>query len=77
MNSEDFRTLKEANLLQTGWAETPPTGAMSTTQLPVREDFSVPTEGLNRPGAAQQLTFIARRDVTLQPPQTPQALLVC
>lgn len=74
VNGENFRTLKEANLLQTGWAETLPNWRYVDTQLPVREDFSVPTEGLNRLGGAQ-LTFIARRDVTLQPPQTPQALL--
>ncbi|MBW9312866.1 hypothetical protein FA041_13075 [Escherichia coli] len=34
----------------------------------------MPTEGAESPGGAQ-LTFIARRDVTPQPPQTPQALL--
>ncbi len=74
VNGENFRTLKEANLLQTGWAETLSNWRYVDTQPPVREDFSVPTEGLNRPGSAQ-LTFIARRDVTPQPPQTPQALL--
>ena len=52
VNGENFRTLKEANLLQTGWAETLPNWRYVDTQLPVREDFSVPTEGLNRPGAA-------------------------
>ena len=41
VNGENFRTLKEAKLLQTGWAETLPNW----------------------------------RDVTPQPPQTPQALL--
>ncbi len=76
VNGENFRTLKEANLLQTGWVETLPNWRYVDTQLPVREDFSVPTEGgLNRPGGGAQLTFIARRDVTPQPPQTPQALL--
>ena len=75
VNGENFRTLKEANLLQTGWAETLPNWRYVDTQLPVREDFSVPTEGAESPWGGAQLTFIARRDVTLQPPQTPQALL--
>ena len=43
VNGENFRTLKEANLLQTGWAETLPNWRYVDTQLPVREDFSVPT----------------------------------
>ncbi|ENL7635828.1 ABC transporter substrate-binding protein [Escherichia coli] len=75
VNGENFRTLKEANLLQTGWAETLPNWRYVDTQLPVREDFSVPTEGAESPWGGAQLTFIARRDVTPQPPQTPQALL--
>ncbi len=75
VNGENFRTLKEANLLQTGWAETLPNWRYVDTQLPVREDFSVPTAGAESPWGGAQLTFIARRDVTPQPPQTPQALL--
>lgn len=75
VNGENFRTLKEANLLQTGWAETLPNWRYVDTQLPVREDFSVPTQGAESPQGGAQLTFIARRDVTPQPPQTPQALL--
>ncbi len=75
VNGENFRTLKEANLLQTDWAETLPNWRYVDTQLPVREDFSVPTEGAESPWGGAQLTFIARRDLTPQPPQTPQALL--
>ncbi|EGM61911.1 hypothetical protein SFJ1713_1802 [Shigella flexneri SFJ17B] len=37
----------------------------------MREDFSVPTQGAESPWGGAQLTFIARRDVTPQPPQTP------
>lgn len=50
VNGENFRTLKEANLLQTGWAETLPNWRYVDTQLPVREDFSVPTQGAESPG---------------------------
>lgn len=49
VNGENFRTLKEANLLQTGWVETLPNWRYVDTQLPVREDFSVPTEGAESP----------------------------
>lgn len=52
VNGENFRTLKEANLLQTGWAETLPNWRYVDTQLPVREDFSVPTQGAESPRAA-------------------------
>lgn len=51
VNGENFRTLKEANLLQTGWAETLPNWRYVDTQLPVREDFSVPTQGAESPRA--------------------------
>lgn len=47
---------------------------MSTHSCRCGKIFQCLQKGLNRPGGAQ-LTFIARRDVTPQPPQTPQALL--
>ncbi|QMA47575.1 ABC transporter substrate-binding protein [Citrobacter freundii] len=75
VNGENFRTLKEANLLQTQWAQTLPNWRYVDTLQPVSEDFSIPTEGAESPWGGAQLTFIANRDVTEQPPQTPQALL--
>ncbi|EQC1556346.1 ABC transporter substrate-binding protein [Citrobacter amalonaticus] len=75
VNGENFRTLKEAGLLQTQWAETLPNWRYVDTQKPVREDFSIPTDGAESPWGGAQLTFIADRDVTPQPPQSPQALL--
>lgn len=75
VNGENFRTLKEAGLLQTQWAETLPNWRYVDTQKPVREDFSVPTDGAESPWGGAQLTFIADRNVTPQPPQSPQALL--
>lgn len=51
VNGENFRTLKEAGLLQTQWAQTLPNWRYVDTQKPVTEDFSVPTEGLNHRGA--------------------------
>lgn len=75
VNGENFRTLKEAGLLSTHWAETLPNWRYVDTQKPVREDFSIPTEGAESPWGGAQLTFIARRDVTPQPPEDPQSLL--
>lgn len=50
VNGENFRTLKEANLLQTGWAETLPNWRYVDTQLPVREDFLCRHKVRNRLG---------------------------
>ncbi|HAT1644747.1 TPA: ABC transporter substrate-binding protein [Raoultella planticola] len=75
VNGENFRTLKTANLLQTGWAERLPNWRYVDTRQPVREDFSVPTDGAESPWGSAQLTFIARRTQTPTPPDSPEALL--
>lgn len=75
VNGENFRTLKEHGLLRTGWAERLPNWRYVDTQKPVREDFSIPVEGAESPWGSAQLTFIARRTQTPEPPQSPQALL--
>lgn len=75
VNGENFRTLKNASLLQTRWAETLPNWRFVDTQKPVREDFSLPTDGAESPWGGAQLTFIARRSQTPNAPQNPQALL--
>ncbi len=68
VNGENFRTLKEANLLRTGWAEQLPNWRYVDVTKPVREDFSVPVEGAESPWGSAQLTFIARQQQTPQPP---------
>lgn len=75
VNGENFRTLKEANLLRTGWAEQLPNWRYVDVTKPVREDFSVPVEGAESPWGSAQLTFIARQQQTPQPPRSTQALL--
>ncbi|MBB1199544.1 ABC transporter substrate-binding protein [Enterobacteriaceae bacterium 89] len=75
VNGENFRTLKQADLLKTGWAEQLPNWRYVDEQKPVREDFSVPTDGAESPWGSAQLTFIARKEQTPQPPLSPQALL--
>jgi putative thiamine transport system substrate-binding protein len=75
VNGENFRTLKEASLLKTGWSQTLPNWRFVDQQKPVLEDFSIATDGAESPWGSAQLTFIARREQTPQPPVSPQALL--
>lgn len=75
VNGENFRTLKDAGLLQTQWAQMLPNWRYVDTQQPVTEDFAIPTEGAESPWGSAQLTFIANRDITEQPPRSAQTLL--
>ena len=68
VNGENFRTLKNARLLQTRWAETLPNWRFVDTQKPVREDFSIPTDGAESPWGAP-----LRRRCWLSPPRIPAA----
>lgn len=75
VNGENFRTLKEAGLLQTQWAQTLPNWRFVDTRKPVTEDFSLATDGAESPWGGAQLTFIARHATTPTPLRDPQALL--
>ncbi|HAS1784776.1 TPA: ABC transporter substrate-binding protein [Enterobacter cloacae] len=75
VNGENFRTLKEANLLLSGWAQTLPNWRYVDTRKPVTEDFAVPTDGAESPWGGAQLTFIARKASMPTPLSDPQALL--
>ncbi|MGG8094370.1 ABC transporter substrate-binding protein [Klebsiella aerogenes] len=75
INGENFRTLKQANLLRSGWAEKLPNWRYVDTRKPVREDFSLATDGAESPWGSAQLTFIARRSQLAEPPNSAQALL--
>ena len=75
VNGENFRTLKDAGLLQTQWAQILPNWRYVDTQQPVTEDFAIPTEGAESPWGGAQLTFIANRDITEHPPRSALALL--
>ncbi|HBY9711197.1 ABC transporter substrate-binding protein [Klebsiella aerogenes] len=75
INGENFRTLKQANLLRSDWSEKLPNWRYVDTRKPVREDFSIATDGAESPWGSAQLTFIARRSQLAQPPDSAQALL--
>lgn len=75
VNGENFRTLKEANLLQTGWAQSLPNWRYVDTRKPVTEDFAIATDGAESPWGGAQLTFIARNASLPEPLNDPAMLL--
>ncbi|VTP67032.1 ABC-type uncharacterized transport system, periplasmic component [Leclercia adecarboxylata] len=60
VNGENFRTLKTAGLLQTGWAQSLPNWRYVDTHKPVTEDFAIPTEGAESPWG-QRATHLYRQ----------------
>lgn len=75
VNGENFRNLKQANLLFGPWAESLPNWGLVDLNKPVRSDFSVPTQGFEAPWGTAQLTFIADRVKTPAPPRSAAELL--
>jgi putative thiamine transport system substrate-binding protein len=75
VNGENFRNLKQANLLFGPWAESLPNWGLVDLNKPVRSDFSVPTQGFEAPWGTAQLTFIADRAKTPTPPRSAAELL--
>ena len=51
VNGENFKALKEQGLLGAPFTDELPNMALVDTALPVSEDFTVPVEGLEAPGA--------------------------
>lgn len=76
VNGENFRNLKQNGLLAAKpWAETLPNWQYVDTQKPVRQDFSESTDGLESPWGTAQLTFIANKAQTPEPPTSANDLL--
>ncbi|MGL5334847.1 MAG: ABC transporter substrate-binding protein [Enterovibrio sp.] len=73
-NGENFKTLKQNNLLFGPWAESIPNWALVDLQKPVRVDFSESTDGLEMPWGTAQLTFIADRKKVTEPPRSAWGL---
>ncbi len=76
VNGENFRILKQAHLLFGPWAEQIPNWRYVDLQKPVQVDFSEPTAGLESPWGTAQLTFIADKTQTPQPPRSAAELLI-
>ncbi len=75
VNGENFRILKQAHLLFGPWAEQLPNWRYVDLQKPVQVDFSETTAGLESPWGTAQLTFIADKSLTPQPPRSAAELL--
>lgn len=75
VNGENFRILKQEHLLFGPWAEQIPNWKFVDLQKPVQVDFSEPTAGFESPWGTAQLTFIADKTQTPQPPRSAAELL--
>jgi putative thiamine transport system substrate-binding protein len=75
LNGEIFKQLKQAHLLFGPWAEQLPNWQYIDLTKPVRQDFSIATEGFEAPWGFAQLTFMANRAVTPIPPRSAAELL--
>ncbi|MGL4995260.1 MAG: ABC transporter substrate-binding protein [Deefgea sp.] len=75
VNGENFKALKQGQLLFGPWSESLPNWRYVDLKKPVRVDFSEPTDGLEMPWGTAQLTFIANQATVKNPPRSAQALL--
>lgn len=77
VNGENFATMKSNELLYGPWAESLPNFALvNAEQYPeMRQDFTVPTAGLESPWLRAQLIFYYDKTVVPQPPMSVTELL--
>lgn len=77
INGENFAALKENNLLFGPWAEAQPNFKLvNADRFPeMREDFTVPTAGLESPWTRSQLVFYHDSRWLVEPPRTIEAIL--
>lgn len=75
INGENFRSLKQADLLYGPFTEQLPNWQWVDKSLPVYEDFSEPTEGLEAPWGVGQLVFIYDKQRLSNPPKNFAQLL--
>lgn len=78
VNGENFATLKSNDLLFGSWAESLPNFSLvNADRYPeMRQDFTVPTAGLESPWLRAQLVFYYDTAVVLRPPMSIRELLV-
>lgn len=77
INGENFAALKENKLLFGPWAEEQPNFKLvNAEKFPeMREDFTVPTAGLESPWTRSQLVFYHDSQWLAEPPQTIEQIL--
>ena len=75
VNGENFKALKQDQLLFGPWAESLPNWRYVDLKKPVQRDFSESTNGLEMPWGTAQLTFIANQTNVKNPPRSAPAWL--
>ncbi|MCG6219037.1 ABC transporter substrate-binding protein [Vibrio furnissii] len=75
INGENFKSMKNNDLLYGPFVETLPNWQYVNASLPIDSDFSEPTEGLEAPWGVGQLVFIYDHQKLNNPPQSFAELL--
>lgn len=75
INGENFRSMKQSGLLYGPFTEQLPNWSLVDQSLPVAEDFTEPTNGLEAPWGVGQLVFIHDKQTLNNPPQSFAELL--
>ncbi|MEZ8129661.1 ABC transporter substrate-binding protein [Enterovibrio norvegicus] len=70
INGENFKSLKENQLLMGSFAQQLPHWSLVDQNLPVTVDFSEPTDGMEAPWGLSQLVFIYDKETLSTPPRT-------
>ncbi|OOE98188.1 ABC transporter substrate-binding protein [Salinivibrio sp. IB643] len=75
INGENFKSMKENGLLEGPFVEALPNWQIVDKTLPVTEDFTEPTKGLEAPWGVGQLVFIHDKKTLANPPSSFAELL--
>jgi putative thiamine transport system substrate-binding protein len=75
INGENFKSMKDFNLLTTPFVENLPNWKYVDKSLPVDSDFAEPTMGLEAPWGVGQLVFIYDKNKVNNPPQSHSEML--
>lgn len=75
INGENFKSMKNNDLLYGPFVETLPNWQYINASLPIDSDFSEPTDGLEAPWGVGQLVFIYDHQKLNNPPQSFAELL--
>ncbi|WP_354688985.1 ABC transporter substrate-binding protein [Aeromonas sp. 19NY04SH05-1] len=75
VNGENFKAMKERELLGVPFTGELPNMALVDTSLPVSEDFTVPVAGLEAPWGIGQLNLMVNGEEVATPPTSAAALL--
>ncbi|OOE87579.1 ABC transporter substrate-binding protein [Salinivibrio sharmensis] len=75
INGENFKSMKENDLLYGPFVSTLPNWQIADKSLPVEEDFTEPTDGLEAPWGVGQLVFIHDQKTLANPPRSFAELL--